>query len=57
VASSVAEVGISAAFALLGCFMTALPWTVVGAIFISALAFGVVADLVKLPLFRRFGLL
>jgi hypothetical protein len=37
--------------------MTALPWKIVGAIFIAALAFGVAADLIKLPLFRRFGLL
>jgi H+-transporting ATPase len=53
VLSSVADVLIISTLALLGIAMTPLPIAIIAGAFGAALAFGVVMDLVKIPVFGR----
>ena len=51
--SSMADVAIAATLAITGLAMTPLPAAVVGGVFAAAAAFGLVLDLVKIPVFAR----
>ena len=51
--SSVADLLIASTLALGGIAMTALPWPVAGTVLAGAAVFGLLADLVKVPVFRR----
>ena len=48
-----ADVAIAATLAITGLAMTPLPAAVVGGVFAAAAAFGLVLDLVKIPVFAR----
>jgi H+-transporting ATPase len=56
VLSSAGDVLVATLLAHFGILMTPLSWTVVGGIFVAAVAFGIVLDVLKLPLFRRLKL-
>jgi H+-transporting ATPase len=49
--SSAADAGIAATLAITGLAMAPLPATLVSAVFVAAVAFGVILDLVKIPVF------
>jgi H+-transporting ATPase len=49
--SSSADAGIAATLAITGLAMAPLPATLVSAVFVAAVAFGVILDLVKIPVF------
>jgi H+-transporting ATPase len=53
VLSSVADVLIISTLALFGIAMTPLPIAIIAGVFVAALAFGGVMDLVKIPIFAR----
>jgi H+-transporting ATPase len=53
VLSSVADIAITSTLAIAGIAMTRLPAAVVGATLAAAIVFAVVADFVKIPVFRR----
>jgi H+-transporting ATPase len=53
VLSSVADVLIISTLAVLGIAMAPLPITIIAAEFAAAIAFGVVLDVVKIPVFAR----
>jgi len=52
--SSVADVGIAATLAITGLAMAPLPVILVGGVIVAAVAFGVILDLVKIPVFAKF---
>jgi H+-transporting ATPase len=54
--SSVADIAIASTLAVAGIATTSLPVLVVAGTFAAALAFAVVLDILKLPLFARFGI-
>jgi H+-transporting ATPase len=54
--SSVGAILISVILAIFGVFMAPLSWTIVGGTFVAALAFGLILNLIKLPLFARLNL-
>jgi H+-transporting ATPase len=51
--SSTADAGIAATLAITGIAMAPLPATLVGGLLVSAIAFGVILDLVKIPVFAK----
>ena len=51
--SSVADVGIAATLAIIGLAMAALPTILVGGVLVAAVAFGVILDVVKIPVFAK----
>jgi H+-transporting ATPase len=51
--SSIADITIAATLAIAGVAMTPLPAVVVGGVFTAAAAFGLVLDLVKIPVFAK----
>ena len=53
VLSSVGNLIVSTLLAVLGILMAPLPWAVVGAVLAAAVAFAVVLDVLKVPLFKR----
>ena len=55
-ASSVADILIASILAVGGIAMTPLPILVVGGTFAAAIAFAVILDFVKVPVFRRLGI-
>jgi H+-transporting ATPase len=56
VLSSSCDALICGMLAVFGFLVTPLPWTLVGGIFVAAVVFAVVLDVIKLPLFRRLQL-
>ena len=56
IASSVADVSIASTLAVGGIAMTSLSFVVVAGALASAIAFAVVLDLIKVPIFRRLSL-
>jgi H+-transporting ATPase len=54
--SSVADLLIASTLALAGIAMTALPWLVAGSVLAGAAVFGLLVDLVKVPVYRRLGM-
>ncbi|MHB8432308.1 MAG: HAD-IC family P-type ATPase [Candidatus Tyrphobacter sp.] len=56
VLSSVGDVSISAALALFGILMSPLPWNIVGGVLAAAVAFGIILNFIKMPLFGRLNL-
>ena len=55
-ASSVADILIAAALAIMGLAMAPLPPLIVGGTLLAATALALVLDLVKIPVFARFGI-
>ena len=51
--SSAADVLVSAGLALLGIIMAPLAWTIVSGVFVATVIFGLLLNLLKIPLFRR----
>jgi H+-transporting ATPase len=56
VLSSVADVLIISALATFGIAMAPLPIEVIATVFVAAIAFGAILDMVKIPVFRRLGI-
>jgi H+-transporting ATPase len=56
VLSSIADVLIISTLAVFGIAMAPLPIAIIADEFAAAIAFGVVMDLVKIPVFARFGI-
>ena len=50
------ELGIAATLAKVGLAMTALPWPLLGEALAGAVAFALIVDVVKLPVFKRLGI-
>jgi H+-transporting ATPase len=55
-ASSVADIAIASILAIGGIAMTPLPALVIAGTFAAAVAFAFVLDMVKVPVFRRLGI-
>lgn len=53
-ASSVADIAIVSALALLGTLMAPLPWQLLGALFVAAATFALVLDQIKMPVMAAF---
>jgi H+-transporting ATPase len=51
--SSAVDVGIAATLAITGLAMAPLPVTLVGGVLVASVAFGVILDLVKIPVFAK----
>ncbi|HVA33025.1 MAG TPA: HAD-IC family P-type ATPase, partial [Candidatus Baltobacteraceae bacterium] len=51
--SSAGDLGISTLLAVLGILMAPVPWTLIAAVFTSAVVFGIVLDTIKVPFFGR----
>ncbi len=56
VASSIADIIIISTLAILGIAMAPLPLSVLAVEFVAAIAFGVILDGVKIPVFARLGI-
>jgi len=56
VGSSVIDLSIASALAILGIAMAPVPGVVVGGIFLAAAAFAFLLDLAKVPVFKRLGI-
>jgi H+-transporting ATPase len=56
VLSSIADVLIISTLAVFGIAMTPLPIAIIAGEFAAAIAFGVVMDLVKIPVFARLSI-
>ena len=55
-ASSAADILIAAALAIMGLAMTPLPPLIVGGTLLAAIALALILDVVKIPVFARFGI-
>ena len=53
VLSSVADVLIISTLAIFGIAMAPLPISVIGSVFVAAIAFGAILDVAKIPVFAR----